>query len=123
MGNLHGRMATKGNSEAQIDKREGRLRVATYVDGNTVSYENEDFTVADTASVLDFFADLGRFAHEGYFTNDGPGDIKIELSFDGSVYGGMHTLRGGDSVSFQNLSISRARLTHVDDCGFRCLAG
>lgn len=123
MGNLHGRIPTQALDQQQSDKAEYRRRVATWIDGNTVGYEDGNFTVADDQIILDAEADLGRKGHAGYFVNDGPGDIKVSISFDGTAYGSVHTLRGGDTLSLDDLNISRIRLTHVDDTEFRCLIG
>lgn len=123
MGNLHGRIPTQALDQQQSDRQEYRRRVATWIDGNTVGYEEDNFTVADDQIILDAEADLGRKGHTGYFVNDGPGDIKVSISFDGTDYGSIHTLRGGDTLSLDDLNISRIRLTHVDDTEFRCLVG
>jgi hypothetical protein len=103
------------------DDVEYRKRVATYVDGNTVSYEDTSFTTGDSPAVLDVFTDLGRIAHEGYVVNDGPGDITIEFSFDGATYGGLHTLKDGEMLSFNNLKIKRIRLTWIDNSAYRVM--
>lgn len=123
MGNANNRMPTQALDQEQSDRVERRRRVATYVDGNVIAYESENFTVAENQSVLNVITDLGRKCHTGYFINDGPGDIKVEFSINGTVYGGLHVLRGGDAISLDDLNISKIRLTHVDDCEFRCLVG
>lgn len=122
-------MANKGNKKLnsfandEHDPVEYRKRVATHVDGNVVSYEDTDFTSADDGSVLDVQTDLGRRGHKGYFVNDGPGEIKLEINYNGDGYGGQHTLRGGDTLSLDDLNISKIRLTHVDDTEYRCMIG
>lgn len=103
------------------DAVEYRKRVATYVDGNTVSYEDTDFTSANSPAVLDVITDLGRIAHEGYISNEGPGDILVELSFDNTQYGGVHTLKECEVLSLQNSKIKKIRLTWVDDSAFRVM--
>jgi hypothetical protein len=105
------------------DDVEYRHRVATYVDGDTVAYEDTSFATGDSPAVLDIFTDLGRIAHEGYVICDGPGRILIELSTDGSAYGGQHTLYDGDTLSFSNLKIRRIRLTWVDNSSYRVMVG
>lgn len=126
-------MATKAykklnsiNSD-EHDLVEYRKRVATHIDGNVLSYEDTNFVAADDGSVLDVESDLNRdsgvTAHRGYFINDGPGDILLEISADGTSYGGQHTIRGGDVVILDDLKISKIRLSHVDDTEYRCLIG
>lgn len=101
----------------------GRKRVATNIDGNTVSYEDANFTSADSPAVLDVATDLGRHGSRGYITNDGPGDILVEFSFDGTTYGGQHTLRGEDVLTLDDLKIRKIRITHVDNSSYRALVG
>jgi len=121
MGNLHGRMPTQTVQKQTFDAIEERTRVATHADGNTASYEDTNFTAADTLSVLDIYTDLGRAGHKGAFINDGPGDILVELSFDGLVYGGIHTLHGGESLNLNDLKVHKVRLTYVDPTEYRCI--
>ena len=123
MGNLHGRMPTKGESYQEHDTVEHRLRVATHIDGNTVSYEDTNFTSVESPAVLAVFNDLGRSGHEGYISNDGPGDMTYEISFDGTTYGGIHTLRGGEVHTLKNMKINRIRLTYVDPTEYRVKVG
>lgn len=116
----------EGKKVASMDHQhddgvEYRKRVATYVDGNTVSYEDTAFTTGDSPTVLDVFGDLGRIGHEGYVLNDGPGNILVELSFDGTAYGGIHTLKDGELLTLQNSKIKKIRLTWVDDSAFRVM--
>jgi len=120
-------MATKGdkklNSIAQDehDKVEYRKRVATYVDGSTVSYEDASFVTGDSPVVLDVYSDLGRVGHEGYILNDGAGNILVELSTDGVNYGGSHMLKWGERLSLDNLKINRIRLTWQENSSYRVL--
>lgn len=123
MTNLHGRMPTKGKEYNEHDDVERRKRVATWVDGNVLSYEDTNFTSGESPAVLSVITDLGRTAHEGYFINDGPGDILIEFSFDGTNYGGQHTVHGGDIVDLKDLKIQKIRLTYVDPTEYRVLVG
>jgi hypothetical protein len=123
MTNLHGRMPTKGKEYNEHDDAEGRKRVATWIDGNVASYEDTNFTSGESPAVLDVYNDLGRIAHEGYFINDGPGDILVEFSYDSSTYGGQHTVHGGDILDLRNLKIMRIRLTYVDPTEYRVLVG
>lgn len=120
---LTGRMPTQGIQKQQNDSVENRQRVATHIDGNTVSYEDTNFTVADDQSILNVFNDLGRTGFEGYLANDGPGDMQYEVSFDGSVYGGLTTLRGGEAHTLNNLKINKIRLSFVDPTEYRAKIG
>lgn len=120
-------MAMKGskhlNSIAQDehDAVEYRKRVTTRVDGNTVAYEDVSFQEADSPLVLDVLTDLGRVGHEGYFLNDGTGNILLEISGDGVTYGGSNTLRWGEQLILANLNVGKIRLTWQEDSSFRAM--
>lgn len=103
------------------DAVEYRKRVATYVDGSTVAYEDTDFVSGDSPVVLDIDTDLGRLGHEGYVLNDGAGNILVEISIDGTNCGGSHTLRWGEQLNLDNLKIDRIRLTWQEDSSYRVL--
>lgn len=86
----------------------------------TQPYEDTAFVVGDSGTVLDFFTDLGNRA-DGYFANDGPGNIVIEfLHIPTGTFGGLHTVLTGEKVHFGG--VARLRLTHVTDSAYRALA-
>ena len=119
MGNLHNRIPTKGKEITEHDDQSGAKRIIGKVQGNTVSYEDANFTSAETLSVMNVLQDLGRNGYVGYFVNDGPGDMQVEFSNDGTIYGGVHTLRGGDQLDLDNLNIAKIRVTYIDPTGYR----
>jgi hypothetical protein len=97
-----------------------RKRVTIAADGNTVSYEDSKFITAESGAILNVFADLGRFPTQGKFINDGPGKIKIELSFDGITYGGLHTVKRGEGFDLTPYKFKKIRLTWVTNTAYRC---
>ncbi len=103
------------------DAVETRKRVASYVDGSTVAYEDPDFITNDSPIILDVLSDIGRFGHEGYILNDGAGRILVEISVDGTAYGGSHTLKWGEQLNLTDLKINRIRLTWQEDSSYRAL--
>ncbi len=121
MANTGGHVNVASDSHEEHDHVEYRKRVATYVDGTSVAYEDTNFTSAESPAVCDVFTDLGRIGHKGYFINDGPGDIQIEISADGITYGGVHTLHGGDVLDFDDLKIKKIRITYIDPTEYRAL--
>lgn len=123
MSNLHGRIPTKGESYQEHDTVEHRLRVATHIDGNSVVYEDTNFTSGDSPSVLDVLTDLGRTAHKGFVENVGPGDLQIEVSFDGTTYGGIYTLSGGQALSIDDEKVAKIRITYQDPTGYKARLG
>lgn len=116
-----GIIGTASIAQDVFDDHEERIRIASHADGNTVSYEDLNFTSADNSSVLNIFSDLGRKAHKGYFKNDGPGTIQLEISFNGTTYGGLHTLQGGDELILDDLNINKIRITYIDNSSYRCM--
>lgn len=114
----YGRMPTK-SWQKNSDDTEKRTRVGTYVDGTSKSYEDTEFTSADSPAVIDFFTDTGKIGHKGWLIVDGPGDILVEFSADGSNYGGIHTIKALERISLDDMSIKRIRLTFVSDSSYR----
>ncbi len=94
-------------------------KVTSRIAGNVVVYEDTNFTFADSPAVLDVFTDLGRISVTGHVHNIGPGDLQIEVSFDGTNYGGIYTLSGGELINLENETIKKVRLTFVDPTHFQ----
>lgn len=115
-------MPTKGREYNEHDETESRKRVATYVDGTTVAYEDSNFTTAESPIIFDIFTDLGRLAHEGYISNEGTGNLSIEISADGTTYGGIHTLNYGETMQLGNMKVNRIRMTALQGSSYRILA-
>lgn len=108
-------------AKEEHDGEEFRKRVATYVDGTSVAYEDNDFTSGESPAVLDILADLGRIGHEGQVINDGPGKIQVSISADGTLYGGVHTLRGGNILDLSDLKVQRIKLTYLEPTEYRVM--
>lgn len=89
--------------------------------GRTVAYEDTSFTAGDDQSVLDVSTDLGRVGTDGYFINDGAGSIKLEISDNGNNYGSLHTLKSGEVLLLNGLTINKVRLTYIADSSYRSL--
>ena len=107
-------------AHAEHDGVEYRKRVQSYADGNSVSYEDTSFVTGDSPAVLAIRTDLGRNGHDGYIINDGAGNIQVEISNDGTNYGGIHTIKVDEILKLAGLTISRIRLTWVSDSSYRC---
>jgi len=96
-----------------------RKRVQAFIDGDTVAYENTSFVTGDSPAVCDVETDIGRLGHAGYVIIDGTGSVLIEFSEDGTTYGGQHTLKGKETMDFENLNISKIRITFVANTSYR----
>lgn len=105
----------------QHDDVEKRHRVAVYADGTSVSYEDTSFVTGDSPAVLSINTDLGRNGHDGYIINDGAGNFTIEISQNGTTYGGIHTVKNGEELEFTGATINKIRITWVADSSYRAL--
>ena len=124
-----GMTATRDMRTASLVKREhdesaaAKRVVVTSSTGNTVSYEDTSFVTGDSPAILSVFSDLGRLGEGGYITNDGTGTFTIEISDDGTTYGGVHTVKNGETMTLDGLFINKIRLTWVSDSSYRVLIG
>ena len=119
-------MATRGRklqslTQDEHDPDSYRKRVQQFADGNSVAYEDTSFITGDSPAVLAVNTDLGRNGHDGYFVNDGAGNILVEISNNGTNYGGQHTIKSGEILSLTNVVVNRIRLTWVSNSSYRTL--
>jgi len=101
------------------DDNTNRKRVQAFIEGDTVAYEDASFVAGDSPAVCSVETDLGRLGHAGYVIIDGTGSILVEFSEDGTSYGGQHTLKGKETLEFENLNISKIRITFVANTAYR----
>ena len=101
------------------DENASRKKVSTWIYNNSVSYEDTNFVTGDSPATLNVYSDLGVTGHLGYITNDGDGNILIELSNDGTNYGGQHTLKSYETAHFNEMTVYKIRLTWVSDTSYR----
>ncbi len=101
------------------DNVEYRKRVQSWMDGNSVSYEDTGFVTGDSPAILAVNTNLGRNGHTGYIANDGAGNFTVEISNDGTTYGGIHTLKINEILELDGLTINKIRLTWVSNSSYR----
>ena len=124
-------MATKMYTVAEVlsrvfrldkKKQEGTLATTPgVIKGRTFKYEDASFVTGESPATHDVNTDLGRNGVDGYIICDGDGDIKVEISDDGTNYGSQHTLKSGDILDLKNLDIDRIRVTWVSNSAYRTL--
>lgn len=121
MSNATGRMATQSIEVEEHDAQTGAKRIINRAKTDTVSYEDTNFTSADSPAVLDVKTDLGMNGSRGSLTNMGPGDFLVEISADSVNYGGQHTLSAGEVFNLDGLNIGRIRLTFIDPTEYKAV--
>jgi len=86
------------------------------------SYEGT-LTAGVSPLIIDFNADSGRNAKEGWITCDGVGvEMAIAFSRDGVTFGDNWTIRSGENTNFANFDIDQLRLVHTgDDVPYRAV--
>jgi len=89
--------------------------------GRSVSYEDTNFIEGDSPSLLLVGDDLGRNGNSGYITNDGIGSFTVEISDDSLQYGGVHTIKNGETLILEGMSINKIRITWVSNSSYRIL--
>lgn len=119
--NTYQRIPTLGPAGKTLDNTEKRQRVAAYVDGNSVSYEGTLTTGADIVCAFHADSTPNRNAHYGYLINDGEGDLQVFWSYDGTTFGGIHTVKKGEQISFDGFSVYSLKLRWVTDTNYRIL--
>ena len=83
------------------------------------TYEDTNFVTADSPATLDVNTDLGRDGRETQITNDGPGNISVEVSNDGVSFSTILTLLAGERFAVSDLRIDTIRLTWITDSAYR----
>lgn len=77
------------------------------------SFEDSSFAAGDSPVVLDIYAALTRDIYNGEIMCDGPGDIYIEISSDGTVYGDITTAKENEIADLIQHKIRKVRITHT----------
>ncbi len=89
--------------------------------GRTAAFEDSSFLTGDSPATHDVNAALGRNARDGYIICDGAGDIKIEISNNGTTWGGSHTLKEDDVLNLRHLDVDTIRVTWVTNSAYRIM--
>jgi hypothetical protein len=84
--------------------------------------EDTSFVTGDSPATLDINNSLSRNAVDGYIINDGAGDILVEVSADGTNYGGSIRVKQNEVHSLRSLSVDKVRITWVSDSAYRVFA-
>ena len=83
------------------------------------TFEDTSFLTGDSPAVLDCNTALGRNATQGYIINDGAGNFTVAFSTNGTNYGDEHTMKQGEKMVFNKLSVDSIRITWVSNSAYR----
>ena len=97
------------------------LPIPDPIDGRTKSYEDASFVTGDSPRTLDVNTDLGRNSKDGYIICDGEGDFTVEISNNGTDFGGIHTMKKGDVLDLEGVDVDKIRVTWIADSAYRIL--
>lgn len=89
--------------------------------GNPKKYEGSIATAGSPAT-LDINTDLGRNSGDGYIVNDGPGDLQVDISKDGSTFTENITVKLDEVLDLSGLNIDTIKIdATVNGTAYRCL--
>lgn len=92
-----------------------------YIEGRTASFEDSSFVTGDSPAIHDVNAALGRNGHDGYMINDGAGDLTYQISNNGTLYGGSHTLKQDEIIKLTGLDIDSIKITWISNTAYRIM--
>jgi len=85
----------------------------TFVPLGVVNKSYEDTVTAGNSPItIDFNADSGRNAKDGWINCDGEGDLTVAFSRDGITFGDAWTMKKGENTGLRNFDIDSLRITH-----------
>ena len=87
--------------------------------GRSVSYEDTSFVTGDSPIVLDVNSDISRNGRDGYIVNDGDGNFTVEISDDGTNYGGVHTMKKDEVMQLKGADVDKIRISWIADSSYR----
>jgi hypothetical protein len=77
------------------------------------AYEDDDFTAGESPVVHNFNTDMGYNSIMGWITCDGPGEIQVEFTRDGTTYGDPWRMFPGENTDLRGFDIHALRVTHL----------
>jgi hypothetical protein len=111
--------ATLSSAASDIETIKDSLSI---INANPKFYADTSFVTGDSPVTLDFNTDLGRNATFWSLVNDGPGDITVDVSYNGTAWETGRTLKCTDEPLFIPGSVDSIKLTWVSNSAYRCWA-
>lgn len=93
-------------------RSDGATEVRQILRALNKTYE-ESITVGTSPKVHSFNVDFGYNAIKGWIICDGEGQMKVEFSRDGIIFGEIWTMRPGERTDLDALDIHTLRITFV----------
>lgn len=106
---------TDGTDTLAVDTN-GRINI---IEGNNKAWSDTSFVTGDSPVTLDVNAGLGRNGNAGFIANDGPGNISVQTSWNGTDWGDAFVLKAGEVFPIDGLSVDSIKLTWVADSAYR----
>lgn len=78
------------------------------------AYSDSSFVAGDSPTILDVFNDFSpkRITYNGEIDCDGPGDILVALSEDGTTYGDDVIVKSSEQLDIRTHIVKKIRITH-----------
>lgn len=88
---------------------------------NPKKYEGTIATIGDPAT-LDINDDLGHNIGDGYIVCDGPGNLEVDISFDGSAFEEDITIKKNEVLRLNGMNVDTIKIdVTVDGTAYRVL--
>lgn len=84
-------------------------------------FQDTLFVVGDSPVTLDINVALGRNATDVLITNDGAGNFTVAFSINGAVFGDAITMKKGETLEFDNISVNSLKFTWISDSSYRVI--
>jgi len=100
-------------------QKQGRLKLGRPQEGSQVYQQvrrlNKVYeeTITTGANTHDFNTDFGYNAVKGWIICDGGGDIQVDFTRDGTIFGEKWTMKEDELVDLDGLDIDSIRVTFV----------
>ncbi len=89
------------------------------VSGRNMKATDTSFVVGDSGVLVDVNAALGRNGSRGFIANDGAGNFYVEISDDGSTFGGAFEMTSGEVFPVDGIDVDTIRITWIANSAYR----
>lgn len=83
------------------------------------SAEDTSFVTGDSPATHNIHAIIGINTHDGYLINDGPGDLYMTWTSDGTNYWQNARIKKNETYPFNNMSIHSIRVIWISNTSYR----